>query len=253
MVDLHIHILPGVDDGSRDYADSIHMAAIALDCGVDTIVATPHANQMGRFENFWSDAMHERFQKLRAIIREEQLPLRILTGMEIMASNDMKEKVRDGRLIGLNHTDRYLVEFPFDAPAEWIRLRLRDLLELGKTPLVAHVERYYCVQDDPLLVAGWLMMGCFTQINKGSIDGRFGTHAKDAAMFVLEHDLVTCVASDAHRPYIRTPWMGETQEFLARRYGEEHMLDLCERNPRRIITGKKVPRHGMPERFSDDF
>ena len=55
MVDLHIHILPGVDDGSRDYEDSVHMAAIALDCGVDTIVATPHANQMGRFENFWSD------------------------------------------------------------------------------------------------------------------------------------------------------------------------------------------------------
>ena len=61
------------------------MAAIALDCGVDTIVATPHANQMGRFENFWSEMMYERFQKLRAIIREEQLPVRILTGMEIMA------------------------------------------------------------------------------------------------------------------------------------------------------------------------
>jgi protein-tyrosine phosphatase len=89
------------------------------------------------------------------------------------------------------------------------------------------------------------MMGCYTQINKGSIDGRFSTHAKQAAMYVLDHDFITCVASDAHRPYVRTPWMGGTQEILARRYGEEHMLDLCERNPRRIITGKSVPRHGI--------
>ena len=146
MLDIHIHILPGVDDGAQDYDDAIGMAELALRSGVTTIVATPHANQIGRFENFYTPELSRRYERLEDMLHSSRQGLRVLEGQEIMASDDMAQKIKDGRLISLNHTQYYLIEFPFDAYPGWITDRLTDVIRLGKTPLIAHVERYYCVQ-----------------------------------------------------------------------------------------------------------
>ena len=174
MLDLHIHIIPGVDDGAQDYEDTIAMAQIVPACDVTTIVATPHANQMGRFENFYTPDFAEEYEHLQNMIWSYRIDLRVLQGQEIMASEDMVSKIRDGRLISLNHTQYYLIEFPFDSDPRWIRDRLADVIGMGKTPLIAHVERYFCVQDNPSLVYEWIRMGCLTQLNKGSVFGRIG-------------------------------------------------------------------------------
>ena len=214
MLDLHIHILPGVDDGAQDYDDSIGMAEIAIESGVDTIVVTPHANQIGRFENFYTAEFARRYERLEEMFRSNRLGLNILEGQEIMASNDMSEKIQDGRLISLNHTQYYLIEFPFDSNPEWIADRLMDVIVLGKTPLIAHVERYYCVQNDPSYVYDWIEMGCLTQLNKGSIFGKFGKSAQQASIPLLNYELIHCVASDAHSPIQRTPWLKGVEQFL---------------------------------------
>lgn len=246
MVDLHTHILPGVDDGSQTMEDSLEMAEIALEGGVDTIVATPHSNQVGRFENFYDAKLEARFEQLKRALKQEHIPLTLYTGMEIYASEHMGERIKEGTLISINHSRYYLVEFNFGEEPEAIEGYLEDIFEAGGVPLIAHPERYYCVQDYPDLVYQWLKRGCYAQINKGSLFGRFGRHAARAAQILLENDLVTCVASDAHSPFMRTTFMGEARDYLAEQFGDDVMYRLTTENPRRIIENKDIPMHGNP-------
>ena len=245
MLDIHIHILPGVDDGAQDYDDAIGMAELALQSGVTTIVATPHANQMGRFENFYTPEFSRRYERLEDMLHSSRRRLRVLEGQEIMASDDMTQKIRDGRLISINHTQYYLIEFPFDASPCWITDRLTDVIRLGKTPLSAHVERYYCVQYDPSYVYDWIELGCVTQMNKGSVFGKFGRAVQYACGPLLNYELIHCVASDAHSPVERTPWLRDIQRFLTENFDEEYAYRLLEGNPYRILTGKGIPNYAV--------
>lgn len=249
MIDLHIHIMPGVDDGAQDYEDSISMAEIALDCGIRTICATPHANQMGRYENFYTPDFSKRYERLREVLRESALPLRVLEGQEIMASEDMAQKILDGRLISLNGTQYYLVEFPFGAGPDWITDRLAEIIRIGATPLIAHVERYHCVQQDPGYVYDWIQMGCATQMNKGSIMGRFGRRIQQTCVPLLNYELIHCMASDAHGSAHRTPWMQDTYEFMERHYDADYAERLFDRNPRRILSGKTIRNYAREPSF----
>lgn len=246
MIDLHTHILPGVDDGSQTLEDSLEMAEIALEGGVDTIIATPHSNQMGRFENFYDEKLEARFEQLKSVLKQERIPVTLYTGMEIYASEDMGEKIKQGFLISINHSRYYLVEFNFGEVPERMELYLEDIFQAGGVPLIAHPERYYCVQDNPSLVYQWLQRGCYAQINKGSLFGRFGRHADIAAHILLQNDWVTCVASDAHSPFVRTTFMGDVRDYLEEQFGDDVMYRLTTENPRRIIENKDIPVHGNP-------
>lgn len=249
MIDLHAHILPGLDDGARDMEDALELAEMALEGGVDTLVATPHSNQEGRYENYNTPLLKAVYRKLQDELRKEKLPLKLLLGMEIFASEDLQEKITGGVLMGLDQTDCYLVEFPFDCNPDWIGTCLEKVLDIGKTPLIAHPERYACVQDYPAMVYDWLRMGCLSQVNKGSLFGRFGRRAYQAAQVLLDYQLVTCVASDAHRPYMRTTYMADIRACLEERYGGNMAYRLLEKNPKAILEGRKIPLHGIrPER-----
>lgn len=132
----------------------------------------------------------------------------------------------------------------------WIGECLDAVFEAGKIPLIAHPERYFCVQDFPEIVYEWLRSGCYAQMNKGSILGRFGGRVRESARILLENDLITCVASDAHRSYVRTPHMKEVRDHLTRNGGFEYTYHLLEGNPRRIISNRQIPAHGRrPERL----
>ena len=242
MLDMHLHILPGVDDGSPDEETSLEMAEIALASGIDCIIATPHANQMGRFENFFTPAFAARFDRLRVLLADYHLPLRVLDGMEIMASNDMAEKILDGRLTGLNGTDRFLIEFPFHADLRWINERIGDVLRLKKTPVIAHAERYECVKTDPDIVNDWTEMGAVIQLNRGSLFGRFGRGAFLAADYLLRNDLADLIASDAHGADWRTPWLRDAYEEIALHFGEERAERLLVVNPQAVADGKEITR-----------
>ena len=235
IVDIHSHILPGVDDGSKDLTDSILMAELAVEGGTDTIVATAHSHvPWSNPENHIVDVLSA-YRSVSSELVKRSIPLAILPGMEIWCGKDLKEGIQIGYFLGLNGTNNYLIEFDFDASAQDCRSWIRTVLELGKRPVIAHPERYTCVQDDITAARRWVEAGCLLQINKGSPFGSYGRRAAQAARDLLDERLVYCVGSDAHSPYRRTPYMGEIRELLRQEYSSRMAVKLLDENPREIL------------------
>lgn len=241
MVDLHTHIIPGVDDGSDNMEDSMEMARMSVGSGVSVIVATPHSNIEQYYENYSSPMLFQGMEELNRRIRRENLPLKVVPGMEIYATEDVAEKIAQKKLISLNGSRYYLIEFPFDVSPRWMSGILEEVKRLkGVVPVIAHPERYYCVQARPERVWEWVMRGFLTQINKGSLFGKFGPEAFRVCMDLMEYNLVTCVASDAHTPYSRTTFMGEAKEFLTEEYSAAYARLVLEEQPGRIVENRTV-------------
>ena len=241
MIDLHTHILPGLDDGSPDLETSVLMAAVAAESGVTHLVATPHSNQRGAFENYASPALQVRFDCLRTAVREAGIPLELSLGMEIFGTGDVPRLLREGRLLTLNG-GRYLrIEFGFHEDPLRIERLLDALLADGYWPVVAHPERYYGLQRMPNYLFDWANRGIVLQVNKGSLFGRFGRGAQALAAAMLERGLVGCVASDAHGPDVRTPDLAGAWDYLAERCSEELARCLLEDNPGRILRSEPLP------------
>lgn len=240
MIDIHCHILPGVDDGAQSLEDSLMMAELACESGVQAIIATCHSNQEAYFENYESPELRDVFRELKRALEAEKLPLILFRGMEIFSSDDMVGKLKQGRLLTLNQSSYALVEFDFSEEPWKMESAFEDLLEYGIIPVIAHPERYHCIQDEPNLLYEWMQMGCLSQMNKGSIFGKFGKKAAKTADMMLQHKLVSCIASDAHSPYARTPYMGDIQKYLSEQFSMEYMNLLLRKNPLRILENKSV-------------
>ena len=244
MIDIHCHMIPGIDDGSPHIEASLEMAVMAVESGVDTLICTPHANQVGRFENFAGRQLQERFLHLRDIVQREGIPLDLYLGQEIYSGPDMGEKIQQRRLISLNHSGYYLIEFDFEEEAEMIEHYIETVFRCGGIPILAHPERYTCVQEQPGRIYYWMKGGVLTQVNKGSLFGRFGRDAYETVRILLDHGLVNCVATDAHSPYVRTTHMTEAREWLEKYYGMDQAHRLTMTAPERIITGQRLPFKG---------
>ena len=188
------------------------------------------------------------FSRLQQALQEEGIPLTLHLGMEIFASEDLCEKIQAGALLSLNRSRYYLVEFAFDEAPEFIGDILDGMLSVGAIPVIAHPERYFCVQDSPELLYEFREMGAVLQMNKGSVFGRFGKEAERTAQYLLENRLAGCAASDAHRANYRTPDMRPIREFLSEWYGESYAELLLKVNPRRILENRPVLYEPSPER-----
>lgn len=246
MIDIHCHILFGIDDGSESIEDSLIMAEMAVESGVKMLAATPHSNQEDFFENYESESLRKIYLELVSGLQREKIPLQIVRGMEIFSSRDMIEKIKKGQLISLNGSRYYLIEFAFDSSPWVIQNAIEDVLGMGKIPIIAHPERYYCVQDNPNYLYEWRMLGALAQMNKSSVLGKFGTHTARTAETMLRCNMVTCIASDAHRPYIRTTDMREIEGFLEDYFPIGYRDLIMEYNPGCILQNKLLPKMPPP-------
>ena len=237
MIDIHTHILPGIDDGADSLDEAYEMALMAVRSGVKAVIATPHSNQRVDFGEAERRQQERVFRELKQVLIQENVPLRLYHGMEIWSSVDMVEKIKSGKLITLNKTPYVLIEFAFDEEPWWIEAILEEMKGAGLVPIIAHPERYYCVQDEPELLYEWRMQGALAQMNKGSILGRFGGDIERTAEILLRERLFTCIASDAHHAYIRTTDMTELQHYLQRHYSLKEQERLLEQNPLSILQG----------------
>ncbi|MBE5956537.1 MAG: hypothetical protein E7253_08795 [Lachnospiraceae bacterium] len=240
MIDIHTHIMPGIDDGADSMEEALAMAEMAWDSGVSTIVVTPHSNVRGCFENYDSPEWRKLFEQLKNYLKEMDCPIQLLTGAEIYASNHVAERIAEGLLLPIHNSRYYLMEIPFDADPYWAEEIWESVLDMGKIPVIAHPERYDCIQDNPVILYEWMKMGCLSQMNKGSIFGRFGRTAQKTAEILLDNNLITCAASDAHSSYMRTTYMADIRDYLLDMYGEEKVEHLLYRNPKRMIENRVI-------------
>lgn len=242
MIDIHAHILPGVDDGSRDIGDSLMMASMAVQSGVSGIIVTPHCNIPG--DNCVSGAteMRQSLTYFREALSDNEIPLELYEGMEIFGTPEVAEMMQEGILCPLAGSVYTLIEFPFSNYADEATAILESLLDLGLRPVVAHPERYYYVMEDPQILNEWFDMGCYLQANKGSLQGRFGPRVEALAHSMVQRRFVSFIASDAHSSRTRTTWMEDIFTLVENRYGREYAVQILNDNPDRLIRNLDISR-----------
>ena len=234
MIDLHSHILPDLDDGARDLEEALHMAHMAVQSGVTSMIATPHCVDGG------AASVMAAVNLLREALRETRIPLRLYPGMEIFGTRDTARLLREGKLLTLNNSRYPLIEFDFVSDGDAETRILESVLLAGFIPVVAHPERYSYVQQDPQLINRWAAMGCLFQINKGSLLGRFGEESLQVSMALVDRGFATVVASDAHSTRMRTPWMYEVWDMLGKHFSPIAAEVLLRDNPWLILKNEKI-------------
>ena len=240
MIDIHAHILPGVDDGAEDLSAALAMAELAVSGGVTTIVATPHSGLSHQHTLDLAAAHSRKLEQLRDEMHRSGLPLQILPGMEILGTADTARLLANGELITLNHSRYPLIEFPFRGYAQQATEILASVLELGLRPVVAHPERYLYVQAAPTLLNLWMDMGCLFQVNRGSLLGRFGPQEEALAYAMVDRAFACAVASDGHSPHSRTTWMQDVRELLTEEFSSRTAHLLTEEFPRMLVENTPI-------------
>lgn len=240
MIDIHAHILPGVDDGAGDIYDTLEMASMAAESGVTAIVATPHCNIPGVYRNYYGEEYKSICRETDRILRHEGIPVKLLPGMEAYATVDLPELIAKQKITTLNQSHYMLIEFDFHEEPDFADDILHRVSEMGIKPVIAHAERYDFVLDNPEIVYEWRKKKYLIQANKGSFQGRFGGEIRHAAYRLLDHRLINVIASDAHSPYKRTPFMLNVYDELCMQYPQEVMDILFRKNPDRICSDLPV-------------
>lgn len=240
IIDLHTHILPGIDDGAPNMEVAVEMLRNAEASDVKAVAVTPHCNIPNFCDNHYTPDFLARLRQLRTKAVEEGIAVQILAGMEARVNDALLTLLRDGKVLTLNGSRYLLTEFPVDAAPGYCTGMLRKILELGYTPVIAHPERYAAMWQRPECVEDWLSLGCRLQITGGSLLGKFGYDAKQAADFLLDQDLAVCVASDAHGSRRRTNFLADVYDYIALHYGEDTAHRLMWENPLRICQNKPL-------------
>ena len=240
MIDIHCHILDGVDDGSYCLAESVEMAKVAAESGTEQIIATPHANAPGRGELPWGDMLVKKLAGLNKKLKEKKIPLTVCPGQEVFCTGDILRLLESGEIITLNGSRYLLAEFDFYSRAESILDRCDMLLSAGVVPVVAHPERYEALKEDEDTAYRLKRRGCLLQLNSGSLFGDFGRSSERAAHGFLAEGLADFIASDAHSPYVRTPFMADVHEMVSDMYSLDYAELLFSENPGLLLRDKEI-------------
>lgn len=239
MVDIHSHILPGWDDGSRSMAESLEMLRIAVDSGTTDIVATPHANSEFPFQ---PDVVNRIFSELQAAA-DGTIKLHLGCDFHVQFEN-VQDALRNPTKYTINHGAYLMVELPEVMSLPVIRDILSRLREVGIVPVITHPERNTHLQGlrDSTELARWVEEGTLLQVTGQSLLGRFGNLAQRCAAGLMKGDLVHFIASDAHDAKDRTPRLAEAFGWVESRYGRSRAERLFRLNPAAAVSGSPIER-----------
>lgn len=243
MIDIHSHIVFEVDDGPKTIEDSRALLEESYRQGVRTIISTSHRRK-GMFETPEAK-IEENFKQVQELAKEIADDLTVLYGAEIYYTSDILDKLEQGKIPRLADSQYALIEFSMITPYKEIHTALSNVLRLGVTPVVAHIERYHCLENDEKKVRDLINMGCYTQINSSSVlkPKLFGDtykFMKKRAQFFLEKDLVHFVASDMHNLNPRPPYMQEAYQIISKKYGKSHAEQLFRKNQELLLRSEYI-------------
>lgn len=240
MIDLHTHVLPGLDDGTRSLAEARALALDAAAQGISVLAATPHVR-----DDYPTtpDAMEDAVAELREDFAREGVPVDVVHGAEVALDLLWAVPPPDLRRLTIAQTGRYLLlEVPYRGWPFAFESAVKRLVELGVTPLLAHPERNPEVQDRPDRVRDVVEAGALVQVTAASIEGSRDRAAQAAAWRLLELGLVHVIASDSHGPHIARQGMADAVAAL----GDPGLAKyLTEDVPGAIVAGAPVPERGQ--------
>ena len=240
MIDLHCHILPGLDDGARALDEALEMARIAVGEGIETIVATPHLFRGNDLKDFGD--IDERRKELNGALVGQNIQLEIKLGAEVHVSHfliDALQKSRN-RLV-LNGSSYMFVEFPQDHVYRAAQNLFFEVMNEGIIPIIAHPERNIVFGQNPGLLYDLVQQGALVQVNSGSLTGIYGRQPYEAVLRLIGWDLVHFIASDGHDPRSIPPRLAEAAKKAEVLAGKETARALVRDNPQAVLEDREVP------------
>jgi len=237
MIDIHSHILPAVDDGAKNEAESILMLEAAIKDGIYAIVATPHYHP--RYRNEKADVL-VKVEALRQVVRENQLKIDILAGQEIRIYGELLEDYEAGKLLTIADQNAYmLIEFPPQHVPQYAEKLFYEMSLVGLTPVIAHPERNLEFLRNPDKLYQLVKKGALAQLTASSLMGGFGKHVEKFSRQLIEADLIHTIATDAHNTRDRSFNMSHAYEEIIKKYGTSY-ASYFTKNTQLMVEGKPI-------------
>ncbi|MGC2742372.1 MAG: CpsB/CapC family capsule biosynthesis tyrosine phosphatase [Candidatus Angelobacter sp.] len=236
MVDIHCHVLPGIDDGARSWEIAESMCQLAAADGVAHIVATPHANSKYGYDR-------EKFSALLATLQERiGGTLQFSLGCDFHLSyENIDELFKEPKKFLIGDTKYFLIELSdFGLPPNYQQLLFRFRSELGLIPILTHPERHPILQQQPQSIMRWIEAGALIQVTANSLTGHWGRRAKSTALWLLKNQAIHIVATDAHDTKHRPPILSDALAVTTKEIGAEKARRLVVDNPRSVVENREI-------------
>lgn len=240
MIDIHSHILPGIDDGSKSFEESMNIIKKAVDANVTDLILTPHY-MLGSDYTTNNVAKRKLVTKLKREVKKQKLPINLYLGNEVFVENDMHNLKRNGEIATLNNSKYLLFELPLNYKYNGIDDVLFELGCKGYRPIIAHPERYSFLKENPSLITELIDKGALFQSNLGSFLGTYGKKTREIAILFLKHHAITFIGSDIHHDkndfYDR---IDECKAIMRKYISEEEIDDLFDNNSNKILNKEEI-------------
>lgn len=238
MIDIHSHLLYGIDDGSKNLDMSIDIAKIYVDNGITSVICTPHFIE-GEVAIFVPE-LTERVEALQVELNRRGISLNIYPGHELFLSPDTVSLIQDKKVSTLNNSRYLLLEFPMRTFPVYTEDVIYQLRIAGYTPIIAHPERYQPINDNPNLLSEFIHLGALTQLNLPSLEGRYGKQVQKTATSLIKHGMIHFVASDAHSSGKRSPDVRVGLKYLSKIVSKQNFICLTSGNAKKVIRNEDI-------------
>ncbi len=237
MIDIHSHIIPNVDDGARSVEETFNILKEAQEAGFTDVILTSHF-LLNYYETnaqeliFWK-------KKLQEVLKKQGTKINLHSGMEIYITNQMEELLENKKILTLANSRYMLIELPLATNVKYFDYVVYYLEAKGIKPIIAHPERYKCVQKDPDIVEEYIEKGCLIQCNYGSIVNLYGREAEKTIKTLLKKNQVHFLGSDVHRENGTYLIILDAIKKIRKIIGENKINELTTINPKKILQNEE--------------
>ena len=238
MIDIHIHMLPGMDDGAGDLDEALEMCRMCAEDGVGTVIATPH-DLNGVYSNDREKVLG-RISELAEAVKAEGIPVEVLPGADIAMSPELPERLDDGSVMTLNDTGKYiLLEPPAFFIADALKRQVFEIKRRDITPVITHPERNATLMTHKDALYDAVLGGALVQVTAASLTGSFGPTVQNHCIELLRRKIAHVIASDSHDTRSRKPGLSKALETAIRHVGEENARMMVYDRPEAILRGEE--------------
>ena len=237
-LDIHCHILPGVDDGARNFDTSMAMISMAYNEGTRAMILTPHYH--GGYVEPNRNVVDERFIKLRQLVHQYYPDMKLFLGNEIYYYPSVPEWIEEGRVHTLADSDYVLLEFSTKVGKRELMDACKNMCGYGYRPVFAHVERYESLVKDPSYIEELILSGAYIQVNSKSITGEGGLRTKHFIKRLLKEEWIHFIGTDAHSMGSRKPEIAECADTIIKKCGKEYAAEILYKNAVCIINNQPI-------------